>query len=449
MGATQTLAQFIVDTHYEQFPAPVVTAAKVAILDGVANMLGGSTQEVATLIGQYTKALGGAPHATVIGWGLKTNAPAAAFANGVFGHCLDYEIQGFPPTHGTSSCLPAALALGEAQHVSGKTIIEAYVLGWEIQGRLRAASAPASNPAFHPPGLVGPLGGAASSAKVLGLNPQQTLMALGIAASRTGGLTANTGTMVKATHPGNAARMGAEAALLAQMGYTSSAEALEAPTGYAAALFRGQFDWEVLTQGLGASYRLVDPGFDIKRFPAQVYMQNPIEAVLTLRQRYQLTPAMVDYLTIYRQGRGHAGPAPKSGLDGKFSVEYCAAVALLDGRVVIDSFTDARRFAPDMEAMLRKIRVEPVEPAPGVVQVTAHLHDGNTVSAECHGFKGSAANPMTRAEHLEKVWDCVGRVLATPEATQMIALLEDFEHVPDVSVLMQLIGQPTTTRHEG
>ncbi|MGE3541578.1 MAG: MmgE/PrpD family protein [Candidatus Tectimicrobiota bacterium] len=440
MSATRTLAQFIADTRYEQLPAPVVAAAKIAILDGVANMLGGSTQDVASIIGQYVKTLGGTPDATVIGWGFKTNAPSAAFANGVFGHCLDYEIQGFPPTHGTSSCLPAALALGESLHVSGKTIIEAYVLGWEIQGRLRAASAAASNPAFHPPGMVGPLGGAAASAKVLGLDPQQTLMALGIAASRTGGLTANTGTMVKATHPGNAARMGAEAALLAQMGYTSSAEVLEAPTGYAAALFHGHMDWDLLTRGLGTSYRLLDPGFDIKRFPAQVYMQNPIEAVLTLRQRYQLTPAMVDHLTIYRQGRGHAGPAPRSGLDGKFSVEYCAAVALLDGRVVIDSFTDARRFAPDMEATLQKIHVEPVEQTPGVVTVIAHLQDGSTVSAECRAFKGSAANPMSREEHLDKVWDCVGRVLSQADAEQALALLEDLEHVPDITACMQILG---------
>ena len=441
MSATKTLAQFIVDTRYDQLPAPVVDAAKVAILDGVANMLGGSTQDLATIIGQYVKALGGTPQSTVIGWGFQTNAPSAAFANGVFGHCLDYEIQGFPPTHGTSSCLPAALALGETLHASGKTIIEAYVVGWEIQGRLRAASAPASNPAFHPPGMVGPLGGAASSAKVLGLDPHQTLMALGIAASRTGGLTANTGTMVKATHPGNAARMGAEAAILAQMGYTSSAEVLEAPTGYAAALFQGHLDWDVLTRGLGESYRLVDPGFDMKRFPAQVYMQIPIEAVLNLRQRYRLTPAMVDHLTIYRQGRGHAGPAPHSGLDGKFSVEYCAAVALLDGRVVIDSFTDARRFAPDMEEMLRKMRVEPVEQAPGVVTVTAHLNDGTTVSEACRGFRGSATNPMTREERLDKVWDCVGRILSTQDAERVIALLEDLENVPDISALLQIIGQ--------
>jgi 2-methylcitrate dehydratase PrpD len=444
MSATKTLAQFIVDTRYDKLPAAVVDAAKVAILDGVANMLGGSTQDLAAIIGQYVKSLGGTPQCAVIGWGFKTNAPSAAFANGVFGHCLDYEIQGYPPTHGTSSCLPAALALGETLHASGQTLIEAYVLGWEIQGRLRAASASASNRAFHPPGMVGPLGGAASGAKVLGLDVHQTLMALGIAASRTGGLTANTGTMVKSTHPGNAARMGAEAAILAQMGYTSHEAILEAPTGYAAALFQGQLDWDVLTQGLGKSYRLVDPGFDIKRFPAQVYMQNPIEAVLNLRQNHHLEADMVEQLTIYREGRGHSGPVPQSGLDGKFSVEYCAAAALLDGKVVIDSFTDQRRFAPDMEAMLRKIRVEPVEQKPGVVTVTAQLTDGRTVSDECRSFTGSAANPMSREERMAKIWDCVGRALSTADAERAIALLEDLENVPDISAIMQMIGQTKT-----
>ena len=446
MNATEALAQFIVDTRYDRLPADVVELAKVAILDGVANVLAGSTQELADIIGKYTQQLGGAPDCSVVGWGFKTNAPAAAFANGVFGHALDYEIQGFPPTHGTSSCLPSALALGEMRHVSGRTIIEAYVLGWEIQGRLRAASAAASNPAFHPPGMVGPLGGAAASAKTLGLDTHQTQMALGIAASRTGGVTANTGTMVKATHPGNAARMGAESGILAEMGYTASDAALEAPNGLAAALFQGNVDWDVVTGGLGDSYRLVDPGYDIKRFPAQVYMQNPIEAVLNLRRNHGLEAEMVERLTIHRRGRGHSGPVPQSGLDGKFSVEYCAAAALLDGRVVIDTFTDERRFAPDMEETLGKIAVDPDAEETGVVRVTARLKDGREVGDECRGFKGSAGNPMTHEERMEKVWDCIGRALPQSDAERVIELLEGLEEVEDVAELMTIMGQQSPGR---
>ena len=446
MSATRTLAQFIADTEYDSLPPPVVAAAKIAILDGVANIAAGSVQDLATIIGQYVRDSGGTSNASVVGWGYRTNAPAAAFANGVFGHCLDYEIQGFPPTHGTSSCLPAALALAEQYNAPGKSVITAYVLGWEIQGRLRAASAPATVPAYHPPGLVGPLGGAAAAAKTLGLDVQQTLMALGIAASRTGGLTANTGTMVKSTHPGNAARMGAEAAILAGMGYTASDAVLESPNGYAAALFQGNFDWDVATGGLGDSYRLVDPGFDIKRFPAQVYMQNVIEAALNLRQQHGLTADAVEQVTIYRRGRGHSGPVPQSGLDGKFSVEYCAAAAMLDGRVGIDSFTDARRFAPDMEEMLGRIRVDPEGPASGAAQATAQLKDGSTVSAECYAFRGSAVNPMNREERMVKVRDCFRRALSDADTERVLSLLENLEDVPDVGELMAVLGQSAPGR---
>ena len=446
MSETRTLAQFIADTEYDNLPSPVVEAAKTAILDGVANVVAGSVQELADIIGRYVRDAGGSPQSSVVGWGYKTNPPAAAFANGVFGHCLDYEIQGFPPTHGTSSCLPSALALAELHHVPGSRVITAYVLGWEIQGRLRAASAPATRPGYHPPGLVGPLGGAAAAAKTVGLDADQTLMALGIAASRTGGLTANTGTMVKSTHPGNAARMGAEAAILAGMGYTASDEVLESPVGYAAAIFGGEFNWDVATGGLGASWRLVDPGFDIKRFPAQVYMQNAIEAALNLREQNGVDPNDIERVTIRRQGRGHSGPVPRSGLDGKFSVEYCAAAALLDGHVGIDTFTDARRFSPDMDAMLGRISVEPEGPESGATLATAVLKDGTTVSAECSAFTGSAGNPMSRDQLLAKARDCFHRGLSETDTESVLAMLENLESLDDVGQLMGVLGQAAASR---
>lgn len=441
MNATKTLSQFIASSRYDDFDDSVVEAAKIAILDGVANMLAGSIQELASIIGRYVQDMGGSTQSSVVGWGFKTNAPSAAFANGVFGHCLDFEIQGYPPTHGTSSCLPAALALGEERHTNGKAIIEAYVMGWEIQGRLRAASAAFSNPAYHPPGLVGPLGGAVAGAKVLGLDAWHIQMAMGIAASRTGGLTANTGTMVKSTHTGNAARMGAEAAILAAAGYTSSDSILEAPNGYSDALFDGNMDWEILTNGLGVSYRLVDPGFDIKRFPAQLHMQNPIEAVLNLLESHNLRADDVENLTVHTGGRGHSGSLPASGLDGKFSIEYCAAAALLDGKVGIETFTDDRRFSPDMEETLGKIQVEPGNQDSADVKVTALLKDGRSAEAECRGFRGSARNPMSREERMDKIIDCVGRVLTDQDADRLVSLIEDLENVADISEIMDLIGR--------
>jgi len=131
MGTTEALARFIAETQYDDLPAAVVAAAKIGILDGVANLLAGSTQPVAQIVSAYTLELGGTPVSSVIGHGFKTNPLNAAFANGVSGHCLDFELQGQPSSHGTSSILPGPLALAEAQGgASGKELIVAYALGW-------------------------------------------------------------------------------------------------------------------------------------------------------------------------------------------------------------------------------------------------------------------------------------------------------------------------------
>ena len=443
MDATETLARFISDFRYEDLSPQAVEAAKVGIIDGVGVMLAGSTyQPLAALMAGYVREMGGAPRCSVVGWGFQTNAPFAAFANGVFGHCLDYEIQGFPSTHGTSACLPAALALGEETHASGRDIIQAYVLGWEVQGRLRAAGAGAGagmSSGFHSPGVVGPMGGAVAAARMLGLGAEQTRMALGIAASRAGGLTANTGTMTKATHPGNGARMGVEAAILARAGYTSHPDILEAPSGYAAALFSGGMDWDLVTGGLGTGFvpRIVDPGFHIKRFPAQISMQWLTEAVLDLRETHSLRPEEVEHLTVESGSGGTGRPVPRSGLDGKFSPQYCAAAALLDGRVNIETFTDERRFSPDMEAMLPKVSLS--TRGDGGAWATARLSGGRTVSEECLDFRGSVGNPMSRGERLDKFRYCAGHALSDRDTEQLLGLLERLETVDDVSSPMDVM----------
>src|SRR4029453_5084886 len=149
MGTTEDLARFIAETQYDDLPAAVVAAAKIGIMDGVANLLAGSTQPVAHLVSAYTRELGGTPVSSVIGHGFKTNPLNAAFANGVSGHCLDFELQGQPSSHGTSSILPGPQALAEAPGgASGKELMVAYALGSDVQQRIMEAS--------HPPGANPP-----------------------------------------------------------------------------------------------------------------------------------------------------------------------------------------------------------------------------------------------------------------------------------------------------
>ena len=448
-GTTNKLARFVTETTYNALPAEVVAAAKIGILDGIANMLAGSTQPLAAIISSYLKQVGGNPQSAVVGQDFRTSAPSAAFANGTFLHCLDYEIQGQPVAHGTSNILPPALALGEVTGASGARLIEAYVIGWEINSRLRKASVRCNTRGYHPPGLIGPLAAAAASAKILGLDDAKIRMALGIAASHTGGLTANTGTMVKSTHPGAASRTGVEAALLAQAGFESRDGILEAGQGYVETMLGAEFEWDELIRDLGSSWSLVNPGFNIKRFPAQIFMQWVIEAAVMLRERHQFRPEDITYLELEVPGThvrsGHEG-ATSSGLDGKFDFAYCGAVAVADGRVDIDSFSDATCFSPRVESILKKVRIKrnpdiPRNPPDNWAVARVGLPDGRVLSETCRHYRGSIANPMNRDERLAKLRDCAKRTLDAADIERVIGMAETLEVLPDVRPLMLLLGR--------
>lgn len=447
MHATDSLAERIARQRFEDMPPAVVEAAKTVILDGVANLVAGSTQPLVSKVHDYVREHGGREEATVACANLRTSTFNAAFANGVALHCLDFEVQGYPPSHGTSSILPAALALGEWTTADGRALLNAFVAGWETQAVLRSASARAALRGFHPPGVYGPLASAAAAAASLGLDKERTATALGIAASRTGGLFANVGTMVKSTHPGNAARMGVEAALLSQRGFESCPTVLEAPNGYVSVFFDGAFDWNALSLNRHDLYHLVDPGFNIKRYPAEIYMQWVIEAVTDLRQRHSLQSDDVELIevTVPEALRDLSRPNPSTGLEGKFSFEYCAAVALALDDVDIDAFSDQKRRDPVVERALARVvvRTEPEgsrDLAQFRTKVRITRRSGPAVAGECRSYRGSIANPMSERERRTKVERLLQRQYPDQRSRQVIEAVTHLERLGEVRELMALLG---------
>ena len=449
MNATESIARFIANTRYEDIPRPVLDATRTIILDGVANVLAGSTQPVLEHIRRYADRLGGRPECTIVGAAFRTNPPLAAFANGAAMHVLDYEPQGIPSTHGTSTLLPGILALAEVNGASGRAVVTAFAVGWEIQQRIAAAAQGAQSRPFHPPGIYGPPSSAAACAKLLGFDEHKVRMALGIGASRTGALFANNGTMTKCTHPGNAGRMGVEAALLAAEGFSANDSIFEAVRGYVETIFGDDFEWELLLAGLGERWNLQQHGFNIKRYPAQIGMQWATESVVLLRERNGIRADDVEWLELEVSSRrpGLTRPAPATGLDGKFSYEYCAAVALTQDHVGIDAFSDAVRFSAPVEAALKKIRLKPNPDIPTStmdtwVQARAGLKDGRILVERCDAYRGAARNPIGRDAHLVKVRDCMGRALPQPAMERLIGLVEGLEDLEDARVLVRaLVGE--------
>ena len=451
MGATETLAQKIVGTTYESLPAEVVQVSREIVLDGVSNMLAGSQEPLGHIMSRYVRTMGGPRQASVVGRRFKSNLINAAFANGTFCHSMDFELMWYPPTHPTGPTLPAILALAEHRGFSGREMVLALAIAFEVQGRLNlAGSEPGTSGnsvGIHPPGLVGVMGNAAGCAKLLGLDTWKTRMAVGIAGSRVSGIGANTGTMTKSTHCGNAARMGLECALLAEMGYTGNEDILEAHHGFNDAFFRGTLNLDTVLRDFGDPYRMVEPGLTVKKYPAQYPTHWSMDAALEVRRQHNLSPEDIERVEVEVGADNESADRmrPKTGLDGKFSIAYTVSAALLDGKVVIDTFRDERRFAPDMEAMLERITIKKnpsvraMDFAQAWARVTVGTKDGKSYSARVDRPLGIWDNPLPWEGRLAKFYDCARRVLPDAKARDVVSLIERFESLDSVRPLMDLL----------
>ena len=449
MSTTEELAHLITKAEFSSLPKEAVEAAKVVILDGLAVTLAGSAEPAAQIVADYTREMGGSADCSVFGQGFKTSPIMAAFANGVSGHVLDYEVMWHPATHATSPTLPGIFALAEKNQASGPEVITALVTGFEVQGRIRVASADLDLGGFHPPGLVGVMGSAAAGAVMLGLSTKQTRMALGIAASRAGSVSANTGTMTKSTHCGNAGRMGLEAALLAEKGFTAHPDVFDHPTGYVSVLFADGFDLEAVTRNFGDPYRMVNPGVAIKKHPSQYGTHRGIDAALELRQTYAVDPSRIEAVYIETPVMRYVDrPFPESGLDGKFSFQYTVASALLDGQITIDTFTDPKLHRTELQALLAKTHLTMDQTIPSNfeemwITIKVRTHDGQEHSVRCERPRGIWGNPLTLNERLAKVRQCGSRILPDDAVESLIGSVEQLDQASSQQVLelVELLGR--------
>ena len=447
---TEELIGKFLALRYQTLPREAIEVSKQIVLDGLGVMHAGAAEPlgVGRLSIAYVQAMGGAPQASVVTGGFKTSMINAAYANGCMAHALDFDNTHYPPNHPTSPTLPAILALAEHYRLPGKAIIEAIVSAYEVQGRLRlAATGLATGRGFHKPGTVGLFGAVAAATRLLALDTQQALMAFGVAGSRAGSMSINTGTMTKSSHSGHAARMGVECGMLAKMGWTASADVFGAK-GFFDTFMPGNASPELLVQNFGEPLRMLDPGVGFKLYPCNGFTQRPIDAALALRNEYGIRAEHIERVQITHPRFDYVNrPQPASGLDAKFSVQYTTLAALLDGEVTVDTFTSERLFAADMAALLPRVHFHaddtiPLDKARLHIIVTVWLKDGREVAKmidnKVTGWLGSKGNPPTREQRLNKFFACTRRVLREGAAERMLTLVEQLETLPDVLEIMDI-----------
>ncbi len=436
LRAVEFLASRAAPVEYEQLPAKVVRASKLAILDCLGVALAGTSETAPRLLAAAVGLDDGPHRATVIGRFARSGPLAAALVNGALGHVLDFDDTYLPAIyHGTSPALAAALAAVEQVDGSGRLLVAAHVAGYEVGAAVAAALYPDHvQKGWHVTATAGTLGACAAAGRALGLGPSELAGAYGLAATQAAGLRAMLGTMAKCLHVGKAAANGLLAALLASRGFESDREALDGAGGF----------FDALGGGPGAVARLAMSGDDllaqntIKAYPCAILIHPAIRAALALRERDRVVPEAIESVTavVCADVPLLVGKtAPATGLAAKFSTSYCIAVALLRGSPRTSDFTDTAVCDPRLAALESRVRLEA---HPGMAKdqacVRVRFRDGSVLEEEWRG--GLSA---TEAECQEKFLHLAAPVLGRHSAQELLDLVPSLERLPHLAPITSLL----------
>lgn len=451
MDYTKRIAEFIVGIQYDHLPRVAVERPKDNLLDSVGVALAGSRDDSARIAAGLAREEAPSGRSGVFGRGFRTSASMAALANGAAGHALDFDasfaIMGQP----MSALGPAAFALAEPREASGRQLLEAYGAGFELAGKLAWCNPSLAGGGWHSTGVLGTLGATAVCSRLLGLDVDQTAVALGIGTSMASGSVFNFGTMTKPLHAGLAARNGVLAAQLAAKGFSANSRMFEGPRGFFQVYAgEGKYDLQPLDE-LGMTFEL-ERGMRFKPYPCGGLVHPAIDAALALRAEYGLTPETINHIdvkvTAYTAGNIIYG-IPETELQAKFSTPYLVARAIVDGDVTLDAFSDEAIHDPAVIALAERItqEVDPtLEENPSVARpctVEIHLKDGRSLFRRADYATGGPEAPLTHSELAAKFQDCARRVLsqgAVREAMRMIEGIDALDRVDQLTGI--LMGTP-------
>ena len=449
MPLTRALAEFVAQTGFDGIPSPAIARAKQHILDGLGCALAGSLDPATVILRGHVKEYGGRPQAVLIGTAGRGSIVDAALVNGVATHVLDYDdVDWVLSGHPTAVLLPTILALGEHVRASGKDLLAAYILGFEVLCRVGRAVNPSHYQiGWHATATLGCLGAAGAAGKLLGMTGAELEMAFGLTASHSSGLRENFGTMTKSYHAGKAARDGMASALLVKGGFTAAPRILEASWGFCRVLAR-ESNPELAEKGLGDSFAVDSPGASIKPYPSCAGTHPAIDAMLALAEENDLKPAEVDEIDCATDRQALdmlIYPEASTGLQGKFSMHYCLASALHRREVGLRQFTDEAVGDPRIQKTMRKVVLRAasefdagyINKCPAVV--TVRTTSGRVYARQEMLPKGDPEKPLADDELRRKYEMCAGFILPEARVQALRDAILHLEVLDDTRELTELL----------
>ena len=450
---TKILAEYVSGLSYREIPDEVISHIKFCLMDTIGCALFGSTLPWGKIILEFAKELGKGKGALLWGDGSEVPSTSAPLANGTLVHSFEMDdLHRVGVIHPGAEAVPAADALVRyAGVVDGKRFLTAVVAGYEVGCRVAmTGGASQLRRGFHPTATSGTFAAGAAAAKILQLNPSQTLHTLGIAGTQAAGLmAAQRASMVKRMHPGRAAQAGVYGALLAAKGFTGIEDILEAPYGGFCSTFCDRPNLSHLTERLGERFETLNVGF--KPYPCCGSNHTSIDALKKiLREHPEVKAENVERIGIRatRATKLHVGwpYEPNSMTTAQMNLLYCVAVLLHDRDFFVNQVTEESIRRPEVLKTTKKIEIieDPEFEDMGDegrhgVSLEVQLKDGKIVREKVLHAKGSDKNPMTRDEVLQKFRLLVSRVLSPSRVEELEETLLHLERLKDARRLGELL----------
>ncbi len=423
------LAEFTVGLRLDAIPVAAMENAKVAILDCLGVAVLATRQEIGTILLNFARNNVGTGPCTIWGTALKTSPRDAALINGTLAHGLDYDDR----NHSSTYTLAASFAVAEARDLSGTKMIEGFIAGREVRSALDGLFAKRSSGigpgarGWHSNGILGPIAAACSVSKVFGLNIEQTRAAVGLAAGSCGALTRDGGTMAKPFRVGQAAATGLTCALLAKEGFSSDASALEGRYGLIEAL--GPIPDEIidhLASNLGKRFDLETVGVNVKPFASCTATHSGLEAMLRIVDKHHILPADVEAIEADLRPYPLVRQRPTRGFEGRFSMPFCLAMALIHRSIDPADFTDERLFEPLIQQLISRTRHLPGSPL-----VTVILKDGTRITEPIQPHTNLRGWDAVSEKFQKSVAGC----LNPDQQQEVLALVSGLDELPSAAEL--------------
>ena len=451
-SVTEQVADWIVHARFDEIPEPAVLAVKERFVDTIGVQFAGMAVPTGQLLSDWVRAQGGRPESSVVASGYKTTASLATLLNTAAGHALEYDDIAPFSGHYANPLTAAALAVGEKLGSSGADVIAAWLVGYEIIGQTaKPAQVPEGSSllvrGWFNQGFQPVLGVAALAGRLLGLDVTQTRMALGIAAASMSGLIKNRASDAKSYTAGHAAMQGVAAAELAAIGFTGNPDILDGELGVARLVGPERGEAEQILDGLG-TWTMAERPSTMRLHASCGASHWSQDAMQQIVRRDAPDPGQIESIEVSIPAfllQNVPYHEPRTGLEGKYSLEYCVAAVALDGRAGLHSYTDAAVNRPEAQDLVGKVSYVPVDIVDRASlnsRVAVTLRGGEVLEATANSSHGAASDPLTRDELLAKFHECAEGLVPAAQRDEVIDTCWRLDALPDVSELAELIGLP-------